>query len=163
MKKSSKGFTTIELIMVIAITLVVIGMVCTFTLILRQQSNIIAKNSATISEVNTFKKVVKDFVRSNDNSNREISIASTTKLKSSEGGASKETLEFTSNAIIWKKGDTVHKKYKFEQISSCGFTNTKSSLVYCNIKTSLDEIKFSFNVFSKTNRQRFSTNERYVA
>ncbi len=156
MSRSKKGFTMVELTIVIAVTAIVVTMVCTFMLAYQHQSHGIYKTGNAVSEINRFKKAVNDWLDECDNGN----------VGAGSGGltSDEDTLVFDPAAkkLTWDKPDAVGEDeiFLFEEITGCTFYKKPgiADTVYCTVTAGQEEIILAFDLFDPhTGRERYFT------
>jgi len=171
MLKSKKGFTLVELSIVIAITsilLVTSGMTLQF---FEKQTNTIKKNSQVAMEINQMKEMTEKWISYYDSLTYNhdtkgtttadyITVnAENTSLLQANGG--NDLLQFCEENGVKKlkrmSGTTPISEISVETIENCVFQK-ENGMISCTVSYGDKSIKLMFNIFSSNSRVRFSDN-----
>lgn len=109
--KGKKGFTLVELCVVMAVAAIVGTMITTTVLFLSKQNNDIQKDSAFISEVTDVQQRINDWVKKYDGTGYEITSNTGMTELTAKKGSSESKLTF-SESTIKVDGASVSNKYK---------------------------------------------------
>lgn len=161
MLKSKKGFTVLELSIVIAITAIVITMACGFMIAYRAQTDKIKRTGETIGEINRLKGAVNEFIiEYDDGSGSSIEVTGTGGLAS---GNHSLFYDPANKELIWQSEGARYKVFEFEGIDNCVFSDKENvtDIIYCEasglINGNEDSILIAFNIGSGADRERYWT------
>ncbi len=150
MLKSKKGFTLIELTVVLAVTAIVVTMICGFIISYQNQSLRIVKNSDIISDVNRFKETVGQWIDENDDGATVFDVSSH-KIKLGEN-----SLSFDSGKLTIDGGPPI----AFKTLSDCEFSKRDSidNVIYCELTAKAGKqdrkIQLLFDVYYNYSKER---------
>ena len=151
--RNKKGFTLVELTITLAVTAIVVSMVCGFIIVYQNQSLRVGQNKEAVSDITLFRRTLNEWITEYDNISNTISA---------NGGrliCGADSIEFASDQLIWKKNGSEYRTYSFNVMSNCVF-EIKNGMVYCKTVCNDKSVDLMFNVFSMTGRDRYSTGSR---
>ncbi len=154
MFRSKRGFTLVELTVVIAVTAVVITMICTFMLAFGQHAVRIEKNSDAMSDINTCRAAVNEWISAYDSKAYNMTASG----RALSVGVD-DTLEYGDRGLVWNRTGSEYKCYPLSVMTGCTF-EMKNGMVYCKTVCNGETVDFVCNVFSETQRDRYSTADR---
>lgn len=131
MLKSKKGFTLVELIVVVAIIAIVITMVCGFMLTYQHQTFKITKNSVAMADIDRLKDAVNQWLDENESGSTVFTVSDS---KIETGGKS---LSFSSGKLKVDGGSQI----EFETLSGCRFykKNSIDNIIYCDVTVKIGD------------------------
>ena len=156
--KSKKGFTLVELSIVIALIGMVASMVTVFIATYHKHTFDLIRDRQAMSEITDIKRDIENFIKENDKSGNTFAI--------SENG---EKLSVNGNSISVTDGCLVKngtERGGYDAVKSCSFSfdtvdsKENKNVIRCRVyyDTSFEDLLFA--VFSTTSRERFSPEDR---
>ena len=172
MLKSKKGFTLVELCIVIALMGVVVAMVVGFIGQYNKDTYSLMKNRNVMNDINAVRQMTSDWLRYYDNGKYEIAPSdaehgsSVLQAKETATGAV-DKLEIRDGYILWEKSGVEYQKRTFELINEGKFTftaenkNGEKPVIRCRVKFNEGRNwhDMLFSIMTKTPRSRFSPAE----
>lgn len=168
--KSKKGFTLIELCIVIALIAIVSTMVVTFLAVYQKNSFSLVGSKAIMNDISDVRTTVKDWVQQYDNGEYEFNASgSTLEAKNSSGDVAKiyiaeKTLyrELNGEIINADKMTVItSSKFSFDTTQNDeGVTVEDRGVVKCTVYFGGSQEEMMFTLFSNSQRSRFSPEGR---
>ena len=124
-KNRNRGFTLVELSIVLGVTVTVITLVATFLITYNGQTDKITKNNDAISDINSFKDTVNRWLDENDSGTTEFTVTDSTIRTGTKN------ITFSSGKLKDSNNETI----ALETISKCKFYKKTgiSNVIYCDV------------------------------
>jgi len=111
----------------------------------------VEENYTGIADVTDCKNIINDFIKANDNEKQ---------IKINNGlTAGTDSLTFANKKMTWTKDGTEYRSESFDSLEVCRFVS-QNDMLFCTVYCDGKEVKLVFNIFSNTQRDRYSTADR---
>ncbi len=154
---SKKGFTLIELTIVIAVLAIIVSMATAFIVSFSRANSNLQDNKTVMNDLAEIRSSIKKWIFCYDNAETTITTDGTTLISSSSASGTNEWKVFGDNIVSQLNGkETVT---KLTGGSACSF-EIKDNLLFCTVKYGTSEQKLAFALFTNSKRSRFSSADR---
>ena len=161
LSNSERGFTLVELCIVIAITAIVVVLCCTFIISYNGSVNKVKAYKEYMNEISTAKMAVTNWINAHDSAYYSIAENASTKGLSAaykDNSTKNGSISFT-NGVLACAGNNVSTT-SFRIVNKIEF-GIDGALLLCTIGADgQEDVPLAFPLFSKTERDRYASSEK---